>query len=122
MSADGTGREPATCASRPQRSWQWNPFELGGPRMHACSVMSGRAYSFLDTVGLAHMPNQYGLPVFLVRRKGDEEYERQPASSIEEAVRNFIVYAEVNPGQIVEALRPGADPLTDEPFTYTVKG
>ena len=90
--------------------------------MHACSMMSERAYSFLDKVGLAHLPNQYGLPVFLVRRKGDEEYERQPANSLEEAVRDFVMYAEVRPGQIVEALRPGADPLTDEPFTYSVKG
>lgn len=90
--------------------------------MHACNQMSTRAYSFLDTVGLAHLPNEFGYPVFLVRRKGDEEYELQPARSIEEAVRDFILYASVKPGQIVEALNPGSNPAKDRPFTYPVKG
>ena len=90
--------------------------------MHACSHMPTRAYSFLDTVGLAHLPNEYGLPVYPVRRKGDAEYELQPAHSIEEAIRDFILYADVKPGQIVEALKPGSNPETDEPFTYPVKG
>lgn len=89
--------------------------------MLACN-MGTRAYSFLDTFGLAHLPNEYDLPVYLVRRKGDERYEQQPAQSIESAVCDFVRYADVKPGQTVEILPPGANAETDKPFAYPIRG
>ena len=90
--------------------------------MLACNRMPARAYHFLDTVGHAHLPNPHGLPVFLVRRRGDTEYERQPARSIESAVCEFVKYASVKAGMTLEVLSPGMDPLKDKPFTYQAKG
>lgn len=80
-----------------------------------------RPYSFLIAGGLSQMPNPQNLPVFLVRRKGDADYEKQPARSVEEAVRKFVNYASVKSG-IVEALRPDQDLTRDRPFTYEIKG
>jgi len=84
--------------------------------------MQNRAYSFLEAGGLRQMPNTFHLPVFLVRRKGDANYETQPARSIEDAVRRFVKYADVKPGTTLEALRDGQDPATEKPCTFKAAG
>lgn len=67
------------------------------------------------------MPNPYGLPVYLVRLKGQREYEQQPATSVEDAARKFIHYAEITKG-VVEVLAPDKDRDLDLPVEYPVRG
>lgn len=81
-----------------------------------------RAYSFLNNTAFKHMPNPFNQPVWFVRVKGQEEFERQPARSMEEAVRKFVRYANVRSGSVVEALAGNKDPAKDKPSEFRIQG
>lgn len=68
------------------------------------------------------MPNPDGLPVFLAREKGQKHWEKQPATSVEDAARRFIRNANVKSGKTIEVLGPDQDPERDTPFAYQTKG
>lgn len=76
-----------------------------------------RPYAFLAANGLQVMANPFNQPVFLVRVKGGE-WERQPARSMEDAVRKFISYAGIKSGKVIQALRADQNPATDKPCEY----